>query len=242
MPTPGGYAGGVSLRQSESARQMRFANQTVHADGNQTLVSTEFQAGHRCKAIHRLSWRKGGRTVRSSVCFQNTSAEAVTLEMLSSFSLGGITPYTPGDAHDTLKIHRIRSVWSMEGRLQSETVEQLQLEPAWDPHAVRCERFGQAGSMPVNRWFPWLMVEDTRNHVFWGAQVAHNASWQMEVYRKDDALAISGGLADQEFGQWEKTLAPGEKFETPEAILTVCWGGCAFPAMLRSCLRSNGKP
>ena len=219
---PGGYAGGGTLRQSESTRTLRFTKQHVDEDDGGICVTTEFSAGHGCIAAHCLSWKKGERTVRSRTRFLNGGEESVTLELLSSFSLGGLTPYVEGDAHGTLRIHRVRSVWSMEGRLQSDRVEDLQLEPAWSPHAVRCERFGQVGSMPVNHWFPWLLVEDTKTHVFWGAQIAHNASWQMELYRRDDALAVSGGLADREFGQWAKVLAPGQSFETPEAILTVC--------------------
>lgn len=212
----------MSLRQSESTQALRFLNQHVEENSEGISITTEFFAGHGCAAAHDLIWKKGGRTVRSRTRFRNGGKESVTMELLSSFSLGGLTPYVEGDAYGTLRAYRVRSVWSMEGRLQCDRVEDLQLEPAWDPHAVRCERFGQVGSMPVNRWFPWLLVEDTKNHVFWGAQIAHNASWQIEVYRKDDALSISGGLADQEFGQWSKTLRPGETFETPEAILTVC--------------------
>lgn len=113
----------------------------------------------------------------------------------------------------------------MEGRLESRSVEELQLEPSWAGHAIRAERFGQAGSMPVNRYFPYLVIEDKRNDVFWGAQLMHNASWQMEVYRKDDGLAISGGLADREFGHWIKHVEPGERFVSPTAILSVCAGG-----------------
>ena len=93
-----------------------------------------------------------------------------------------------GDGNGTLWLHRVRSVWSQEGRHETIPVEDLQLEPAWDPHAVRCERFGQAGSMPVNRFFPFAAIEDRKNHIFWGAQIAHPASWQMEVYRKDNGL------------------------------------------------------
>lgn len=111
------------------------------------------------------------------------------------------------------------------GRLESRSVEELQLEPSWAGHAVRSERFGQAGSMPVNRYFPYLAVEDSKNDVFWGAMLMHNASWQMETYRKDDGLSISGGLADREFGHWKKHVEPGEKFTTPRAILSVCAGG-----------------
>lgn len=100
-------------------------------------------------------------------------------------------------------------------------LEDLQLEPAWDPHAVRCEKFGQVGSMPVNKFFPFAAVEDQEHHVFWGAQLAHPASWQIELYRKDDALALSGGLADRDFGHWMKGLEPREGFTSPEAIVSV---------------------
>ena len=57
---------------------------------------------------------------------------------------------------------------------------------------------------------------------FLGRAARHNASWQMEVYRKDDGAAISGGLADYEFGHWAKTVRPDESFRTPAATLTVC--------------------
>jgi alpha-galactosidase len=46
----------------------------------------------------------------------------------------------------------------------------------------------------------------------------------LEAYRKDDALNISGGQADREFGHWVKKVAPGEIFETPVAILSVVEG------------------
>ncbi len=50
----------------------------------------------------------------------------------------------------------------------------------------------------------------------------HNASWQMEVYRRGDYVQISGGLADREYGHWTKNVRPDEEFLTPEAIVSVC--------------------
>ena len=111
--------------------------------------------------------------------------------------------------------------WSLE----SKDVEDLQLEPSWAGHAVRCERFGQVGSMPVNGFFPYIVMEDKKEDIFWGAQIAHNASWQMEVFRRGTQIHVSGGLADREFGHWMKNIAVGESFTTPEAILSVCRGG-----------------
>lgn len=214
------YAGGCSMRNSESVRKLKFSEQTDESIGEQLQVNTIMmdEDGHRL--IHHLVWLKNMPYVRISCTFENQSKRDCCLEMFESFSLGGLSPYMQGDGNGTLWLHRVRSVWSQEGRHETIPVEGLQLEPAWDPHAVRCERFGQAGSMPVNRFFPFAAIEDRKNHIFWGAQIAHPASWQMEVYRKDNGLALSGGLADRELGHWMKHVEPGKNFTTPEAIVS----------------------
>lgn len=214
------YAGGCSMRNGESVRKLKFSEQTDEFVGEQLQVNTIMmdEDGHRL--IHHLVWLKNMPYVRISCTFENQSKTNCCLEMFESFSLGGLSPYMQGDGNGTLWLHRVRSVWSQEGGHEAIPVEDLQLEPAWDPHAVRCERFGQAGSMPVNRFFPFAAIEDRKNHVFWGAQIAHPASWQMEVYRKDNGLALSGGLADRELGHWMKNVEPGKNFTTPEAIVS----------------------
>lgn len=214
------YAGGCSMRNSESVRKLKFSEQTDESIGEQLQVNTIMmdEDGHRL--IHHLVWLKNMPYVRISCTFENQSKRDCCLEMFESFSLGGLSPYMQGDGNGTLWLHRVRSVWSQEGRHETIPVEDLQLEPAWDSHAVRCERFGQAGSMPVNRFFPFAAIEDRKNHIFWGAQIAHPASWQMEVYRKDNGLALSGGLADRELGHWMKHVEPGKNFTTPEAIVS----------------------
>ena len=73
-------------------------------------------------------------------------------------------------------------------------------------------------------WFPFAAVEDTAAGVLWGAQIAWPGSWQMEIGRQDDTVSLSGGLADREFGHWLKTVAPGESFTTPPAILATVGG------------------
>ena len=219
---PGGYAGGRSLRQGKSVESFVYEGQkTLEKDG-ETDICTVLRDNRGYLIEHHLLYREGEKALRSYSVFCNNGTEKAVLELLSSFSLGKISPYMEGDGYDTMKVHRIRSVWSMEGRLESRTMEELQLEPSWAGHAVRSERFGQAGSMPVNGYFPCLVLEDTKNHIFWGAQIAHNASWQMEVYRRGDDIQVSGGLADREFGHWMKTVEPGGRFVTPEAILSVC--------------------
>lgn len=118
-------------------------------------------------------------------------------------------------------LHRMLSKWSMEGKLESTEFLDLHLEPAWLRIGVNSVRFGQVGSMPVRRYFPWMIAEDKKFGYSIGIQLAHPASWQMEVYNKDERIALSGGLADREFGHWTKKLVKEELFESPKATLTV---------------------
>lgn len=217
---PGGYSGGRSMRAGGTVAALRLLDQQVRELPGGGREAVTRLAHPRGVFTHRLWWQAGQPAVRCRTEFLNQSASPLSLELLTSFSLGGLPPFSPFDAR-TLRIHRLRSSWSAEGRLDTQTAAQLGLEPSWARHGVRVERFGQAGSMPVNGWFPWLVAEDTETGLFWGAMLCHNASWQMEVWCRDEGLALSGGLADREFGHWRKTVVPGESFAAPEAILTV---------------------
>ncbi|MGL6201674.1 MAG: glycoside hydrolase family 36 protein [Lachnospiraceae bacterium] len=219
------YAMGNSMRNSESVRRLELkCHQAEEADGG-LVIKTILKDERGYEVTHILKWIQEKPYLRIFCTFENLSPTEVDLEMFESFSLGGLTPYSPRDSHETMAVHRIRSTWSCEGKWETRPVEDFQLEPAWDPHAVRCEKFGQVGSMPVNKFFPFVAVEDQTNHVFWGAQIAHYASWQIELYRKDEGLCVSGGLADRDFGHWMKTIRPGESFQTPEAIVSVARTG-----------------
>ena len=214
------YAMGNSMRNSETINRMEFKEQKAEEREGKFIITTVLAAQEQYETVHTLTWKKDTPYVRIRCAVRNTGKKAFSLEMFESFSLSAISPYLEGDGYNSLYLHRLRSVWSQEGRAECIPIEDLQLEPAWDPHAVRCEKFGQTGSMPVNKFFPFAAIEDRESQVFWGAQIAHNASWQMEIYRKDDGLCVSGGLADRDFGHWMKTVEPGEEFCTPEAIVS----------------------
>lgn len=221
---PNSYAMGSSMRDSGSSNALDYKSQEIVNGEHSTQVITTLEDARGYTAKHIVTYYEGDLSFELRTEYTNHSDAPITLEMLTSFELGNITPFIEGDAPDSLLVHRLRSKWSHEGRLHTETVEDLQLEPSWSTWSVSSERFGQVGSMPVKKFFPFVGIEDKVNHVLWGAQLAHEASWQMEIYRRDDGLHISGGLADREFGHWMKTLAPGETFVTPTAILTTCTG------------------
>lgn len=220
----GAFAPGNTLRGGESVKRLRFVSQEKRENAGVTVVTTCLRDDRGYEVLHVLSFDQEEKVLRVHCDFFNRSDETVTLEMLESCSLQNISPYLEGDGSGEILVHRLQSRWSEEGRLQTQTLEELILEPGWNMDSVRCERFGQVGSLPVNRYFPFLVVEDRKNHVFWGMQLAHNASWQMELYRLDDNLAVSAGLADFEFGHWKKKVEPGEHFATPQAIVTAADG------------------
>lgn len=221
---PGAFAQGHTMRNSGSVRAFRFGSQVVEEYGSGTTIVTRLTRDDGCVIEHRLAWREGDKAFTVTTTFINGSGVPVKLEMLSSFSLGGISPFHPADSPERLNVHRFRSSWSAEGRHEIRTAEELHLERSWSGAGSFSERFGQLGTMPVRRWFPFVAAEDAVAGVFWGAQLSWAGSWQMEIYRQHDDLCLSGGLADREFGHWMKTIEPGGSFTAPVATVSCVHG------------------
>ena len=221
---PSTLANGQTMRQSGTTNQMKYVKQEVVQQDNVTTIRTFLSDGNDHIFIHELGYTANDYAFSSRVVFENHSDMPATLEYISSFSLGNITPFVEGEANNALNLYRIRSKWSNEAHLVKESAASLQLENSWTKWHPISVRYGQRGSMPVREYSPFGAVEDQVNHVIWGAMLAIECSWDMEFYRRDHALCFSGGLADREFGHWMKTVAPSERFTTPTAILSVCRG------------------
>lgn len=221
---PGGFAQGRTMRNSHTVKKLVYEGQHVQKETDHTIITTTVGIEDRIECDHILTWHHDEQALRSRVVFRNISRETETLEMLSSFSLWGISPFDSTDAAQKLKLHRYRSNWSAEAKPESLLLEELHIERSWSGHAAVCERFGQVGSMPVRKFFPFAAVEDTQAGVCWGVQLCEPGSWQIEVCKMSDKLCLSGGAADRELGHWTKNVLPGQSFETREAILSVCRG------------------
>ena len=198
-----GYAGGISngltMRNSETVARLSYVDQRIEKTEAATTISTTFATDDGQRALHRLIYHAGCPALTSNVTYVNDSPDSISLELLASFSFGAITPFAAGDTPASLRVHRLRARWSSEGRLESLPVEDLMLIPSWARYDQYSEKFGQTGSKPVNRYHPFAAIEDTQRNVLWGAQLCAPASWQIELYNKDDALCLSGGLADYRF-------------------------------------------
>jgi len=219
-----GFSQGITMHNSETLSSLRYSRQEKIQQGDETEVITYLNSARGYSCEHHVRYCQGDEAFTFFTTIRNDGLEKFGLEMLSSFSLGGITPFDSDDAPNRLHLHRFRSFWSAEGRHISQPIEELHLERSWSGHGVRAERFGQVGSMPVHGYYPFAAIEDRGVGVFWGATLAWSGSWQMELYRRDDQLVLSGGLADRELGHWHKNLALGETFASPLAYVTTVKG------------------
>lgn len=204
-----GNGAGCTLKYGASVRAMRLASQTRTGD----TVTTRLQADG-WHVEHSLTWT--GRCWQIETVFCNDSPHPLTLDLLTSFSLDNLSPFGTA-AEKRLRLHRFRGGWSMEGMHTAEDIQELNLATPWTYAFPESERFGGIGSHPVKRYFPVCAVEDPDAGVFWGACVAAAGSWQMEFSRDSDCYSLSGGLADAEFGSWQRTVQPGERFAAPRA-------------------------
>ena len=196
----GALGNGFTLANGESVQNMRV----VSDSDDETAY--EGKHGHRLICRHK---NENGVTVFNTV-FENPTDEPACLELLSSFAINGIKADT---------IHRARSFWSAEGKLLTQRLTELDMEPSWAKHGLRIEKFGQIGSMPVRKWFPFLVLEDSENGNFVGVQLYCASSWQIEVITKNIEVSVQGGIADRDYGQWSKNVAPHSSFEAPKALV-----------------------
>ena len=160
-----GFGNGHTLSGSESTKDM----EKVSESEDMTVFRGKY--GHTLKVFHE---EKNGVTFCHTV-FENTTDETAVLELLSSFAVSRI----PAD-----RMHRAASFWSAEGKLVTEELTDLDMEPSWAYHGIRLTKFGQIGSMPVRQWFPFLVLEDSASGTFTGVQLYCASSWQIEVFRR----------------------------------------------------------
>jgi len=221
---PWAFSQGRTMRGAESTKLLTYVSHSAARERDGELLTVELSDGRAHTVLYRMFFPDGYGAAEVWTEFRNDGGTACALEMLTSFSFGGLTPFEAGISPENLYLHRFRSCWSKEGLHERVPLELLQLEPSASNASANSVRFGSIGSYPVREFFPVCAVEDQRYGCFWAAQLLHPCSWQLEAYRKDEALCVSGGIADREFGHWVKHVAPGGSFTTPKAWLTACSG------------------
>ena len=196
----GHFINGISMAQSDRI----WHCECVASDENKTV----YQSGneYRITAYHISK----GNVYECYTEFKNLTDSVITLDMLASFCIKDIVADV---------IHRATSFWSAEGKLLSQKLTTLNMERSWSGHGIRIEKFGQIGSMPVRKWFPFVALENSATGEFLGAQLYCPSSWQIELFRYKEPLTLQGGHADYDYGHWCKEVGHGESFVTPKAVV-----------------------
>ena len=174
----GFYSCGLTMLDNSSMRLF----ETVSECDDETLSASK--DGLYLKVSHTQSPYSDATEVITS--FTNTSDREVTLEMITSFLL----PEVKAD-----KIHRILSFWSAEGRVKTDDLCDINMEASWNNMAFRVEKFGNVGSMPVRKYFPFVALEDSKSHTFTAVQLYSPASWQIELTVRVEGSVSPTGIS-----------------------------------------------
>lgn len=214
---------GITMKNSLSEADMRFLKQEKEICGKKTTIKTVIGNKKGIKLIHSLNYN-GGNSFEIVTEFENGSGEDVILEMLTSFSLDNLSIFADDDGPGRYNLHRFYGGWSLEGKHICVPIEELGLEKSWAGYNGQNERFGCFGSYPVDRYFPAAAFEDKKAGVVWIAQLAHNSAWQMELTRCFDTFSFSGGIGDNDFCGWSRTVPAGGSFCAPRAYVAAVEG------------------
>lgn len=195
----GNFTNGLSMANSESVHRC----EKIFDDNDNTIYACE---EYRVTAYHIHK----GDVIECYSVFENISDDDLTLDMLASFCIENV---------DANIIHRSTSFWSAEGKLLSQNLCELNMERSWSGHGTRVEKFGQIGSMPVRKFFPFVALENSETNEFLAVQLYCPSSWQIELFRNREPLTLCGGLADFDYGHWSKRIKAGDSFTSPKAVV-----------------------
>ena len=219
-----GHSNGRTMRNSATVRHgLVFDSQKVATENEETVVTTILRDPRGLTAVHRLTGRPGEAFV-VEVSLTNSASEPVLLEMAESCNISDITPFEASPANDRLKIFRMRGEWADEGNLEVFTPYDLKIEPRPKKFDALTARIGHRGTNTCIEYVPFYAVEDTKEGVLWGVMLSHASSWQMEIYRRGNGIAIGGGIADADNGAWTKEIRPGETFHCPAGFVSTAKG------------------
>ncbi len=185
-----------------------------HEETDDELVFT-LESGLVRAKLHYVFY-EDAKVVRSYSEVENVSGEDIGLEYISSFALYGFK--CPS------KVYIPHSAWCQEANWREYTPWELGFNPIFKEHSTKRITISNTGSWSTKEYLPMGALKSEDKTMLW--QIESNGSWQWEfsdIGMRDYYLKLSGPTEQE--NHWWKVLAPGEKFETVKAALTVVTGG-----------------
>lgn len=218
------YAGN-SMLNSSSSYEFKFVNQNILKDNGKTEVVTIFDNGKGQLLENHIVKYDSANAVESFNVLKNNGEKDITVEMITSFNINSISPFTDENNVDNIILHRLRTAWSAEGKLESFTATELQLEDPWSSYGIRQARIGQVGSMPCRTHMPFYAIEDRDANCTWAVSLEAPMSWHIDATHHQTSISLSGGIADFESGHFRKVIKPNEEYRTYSGFITAVEGG-----------------
>ena len=101
---PDGFANGHTMRNNASMRRFAFAGQEKQESANSSRIITKLKTEDGHQLTQQLDYISGEKGLHLQTTYTNGSDAPAIIDMLSSFCLGGITPFVGGDAPGCLMI------------------------------------------------------------------------------------------------------------------------------------------
>nr|MCR4657587.1 hypothetical protein [Lachnospiraceae bacterium] len=95
------------MRTDKDSNRFKYDSQSVTEEVREKEIVTVLKDERGYSASHHLIFKEREKTLKSFCVFENKGDTDACLELLSSFSLGKISPFMDGDGYGTLKLHRL---------------------------------------------------------------------------------------------------------------------------------------
>lgn len=217
------FSAGETSYNSMTSFELKAIDQKVIEDENKKEIRTYFETIDGFQACHVVKQASGYQAFEMWTEVTNNGKEC-TLDRLSSFTIGALSPLLDKNDPEQLILHTLQSYWSIEGRKESTPLSKYNFEDSWSALGIKIHRIGARGAMPARNYHPFVALEDKISNVTWAVQIEAPDSWEIETIHRYGAVVLTGGHADFLYGHWRKTLQPGETFITRKAYVSVVEG------------------
>ena len=192
-------------------------------DGKQRILTVTQQADGVYVTSHMIFYPEAS-AVRSYTTVENRSDREVTLELVSSLILFGISKEGEGAWDTTCRVSIPHNTWLGEAQWHTHPVPELGLSKVGG-FSIKPLLVSSTGTFATDEYLPAGYFENTAasGALMW--QIEHNGSWMWEIGDCSGELYLLLSGPCQDTAGWWKRLAPGESFESAPAAVAFSAGG-----------------
>jgi alpha-galactosidase len=201
---------------SERLRYVSHAD-TRSEDGSLRTLAITQQADGLYVTSHFVFYRDTA-AVRLYTTVENRSDVPVTLELVSSFMLFGISKEGAGAWDTKCNVSIPHNKWYGEAQWYSHPVIEMGLARVGG-FSVKPLIVSSTGTFATDEYLPAGYFENTASGTSLMWQIEHNGSWMWEIGDEAGELYLLLSGPNQDTAGWWKTLAPGESFESVPAAV-----------------------